>query len=310
MYNYKGIFYKEEKEKKYYEGGAHFRYSELVSELNKLKERNNDNENIQMNSSRDSKEIIFLSNNYQNVLREVQKSKSIINKQKKMKLNLLTINNNDTRNKNVLDINQSSKLILKTEKNDENRQNSQKNKLLGLVTKNMKMLPLKANLNNKGNNLIENNYNLKTLANNGYKRDIYKNISLYVNHNKEMKNNLPIIKDFHHNNFSNKNIFKLNKNNSKFEPKVETSKYNLFLKSKVLSPLKNIQSNRENKILSVEFCESKYDKNTIDAVSTNKNKFYLSKGKLSKLFKEELNKQKNKPNINIINFTNNKKKDI
>ena len=39
MYNYKGIFYKEEKEKKYYEGGAHFSYSELVYELNKLIKR-------------------------------------------------------------------------------------------------------------------------------------------------------------------------------------------------------------------------------------------------------------------------------
>ena len=36
MYNYKGIFYKEEKEKKYYEGGAHFKYSELFFELNYL----------------------------------------------------------------------------------------------------------------------------------------------------------------------------------------------------------------------------------------------------------------------------------
>ena len=33
MINYKGIFYNDEKEKKYYEFGAHFKYKELVFEL-------------------------------------------------------------------------------------------------------------------------------------------------------------------------------------------------------------------------------------------------------------------------------------
>ena len=88
MYNYKGIFYKEEKEKKYYEGGAHFSYTELVFELNKLiKEKNKD---ADMNSSRDSKETIFLASNYQDLFRETQKTKNLTNIQKKMKLNFLT----------------------------------------------------------------------------------------------------------------------------------------------------------------------------------------------------------------------------
>ena len=312
MYNYKGIFYKEEKQKKYYEGGAHFSYSELVYELNKLiKERNKD---VELNSSKDSKEIIFISSNYKDIFRETQKSKSIINKQKKINLNLLTLNNNEVHNKNGLYTNKSNKLILNTEKNMENRQNSQKNKLLALVSKKMKMSPIKTNPNNnKGINSLEKNYNLKTLVNNGYKLDLNKNISLYINHNKIMKNNnLPIIKDIHHNNFSNRNIFKSNKNNLfnlKFNSKIETSKFNLFLKNKILSPLKNIQSNRENKILSVDFSESKYSKNTIDAVTSNKNKFFFNKGGLSKLIKDEIIKQKNKPNINI-NFMKHKNNEI
>ena len=308
MYNYKGIFYKEEKEKRYYEGGAHFSYSELVFELNKLiKERNKDND---MNSSKDSKETIFLSSNYQNyqnIFREVQKTKSLTNKQNKMKLNLLTINNNNIQGKKIIDINKDSKLILNTEKNNENRQNSQK---LILASKNMKISPLKTNPNNKGINSIEKNYNMKTLGNRVHNRDIYKNITLYINNKEKKNNNLPIITNFHYNNFSNKNIFKSRQNNLfnlKFDSKVETSKYNLFLKNKILSPLKNIQSNRENKLFSVDFSESKYNKNTIDTITSNKNRFYLSKGKLTKYIKDEIYKQKNKLNINIINLIKNKK---
>ena len=306
MYNYKGIFYKEEKEKKYYEGGAHFSYSELVFELNKLiKEKNKD---ADMNSSRESKETIFLASNYQDLFRETQKTKNLTNIQKKMKLNFLTINNNNIQRKKILNINKDSKLILNTEKNNENRQSSQK---MILASKNMKISPLKTNpKNNKKMNSIEKNYNIKTLGNKAHNRDIYKNITLYINNKEKKNNNLPIITNFHYNNFSNKNIFKSRQNNLfnlKFDSKVETSKYNLFLKNKILSPLKNIQSNRENKLFSVDFSESKYNKNTIDTVTSNKNRFYLSKGKLTKYIKDEIYKQKNKLNINIINLIKKKK---
>ena len=306
MYNYKGIFYKEEKEKKYYEGGAHFSYSELVFELNKLiKEKNKD---ADMNSSRESKETIFLASNYQDLFRETQKTKNLTNIQRKMKLNFLTINNNNIQRKKILNINKDSKLILNTEKNNENRQNSQK---MILASKNMKISPLKTNPNNnKKMNSIEKNYNIKTLENKANNRNIYKNITLYINNKEKKNNNLPIITNFHYNNFSNKNIFKSRQNNLfnlKFDSKVETSKYNLFLKNKILSPLKNIQSNRENKLFSVDFSESKYNKNTIDTITSNKNRFYLSKGKLTKYIKDEIYKQKNKLNINIINLIKNKK---
>jgi hypothetical protein len=306
MYNYKGIFYKEEKEKKYYEGGAHFSYSELVFELNKLiKEKNKD---ADMNSSRESKETIFLASNYQDLFRETQKTKNLTNIQKKMKLNFLTINNNNIQRKKILNINKDSKLILNTEKNNENRQNSQK---MILASKNMKISPLKTSPNNnKKMNSIEKNYNIKTLENKANNRNIYKNITLYINNKEKKNNNLPIITNFHYNNFSNKNIFKSRQNNLfnlKFDSKVETSKYNLFLKNKILSPLKNIQSNRENKLFSVDFSESKYNKNTIDTITSNKNRFYLSKGKLTKYIKDEIYKQKNKLNINIINLIKNKK---
>ena len=303
---YKGIFYNNKTTHRYYEGGAHFSYSELVFELNKLiKEKNKD---ADMNSSRESKETIFLASNYQDLFRETQKTKNLTNIQKKMKLNFLTINNNNIQRKKILNINKDSKLILNTEKNNENRQNSQK---MILASKNMKISPLKTNPNNnKKMNSIEKNYNIKTLENKANNRNIYKNITLYINNKEKKNNNLPIITNFHYNNFSNKNIFKSRQNNLfnlKFDSKVETSKYNLFLKNKILSPLKNIQSNRENKLFSVDFSESKYNKNTIDTITSNKNRFYLSKGKLTKYIKDEIYKQKNKLNINIINLIKNKK---
>ena len=83
MYNYKGIFYCDEKEKQYYEGGAHFKYSDLVHVLNKLiKERNKETE---INSSKDSKENIIIFSNQNNIFREGRK----MNNQKKLNLNFL-----------------------------------------------------------------------------------------------------------------------------------------------------------------------------------------------------------------------------
>ena len=37
MNNYKGLFYNEKTKKLYYEGGAHFKYKDLVKELEAIK---------------------------------------------------------------------------------------------------------------------------------------------------------------------------------------------------------------------------------------------------------------------------------
>ena len=295
MYNYKGIFYESEKEKQYYEGGAHFKYADLVCELNKLiKERNKETE---INSSKDSKENLIIFSNRNNIFRDGRKT----NNQKKINLNFLTINTNGFLNENKLNANKSNKLIMKIEKNNENKI---KSKILKLNSKNMKISPLKTNpnQNKKIFSIDKKSYNLKTLENKDYKRDIYKNISIYINNRKERKNNnLPIIKDFHNNIFS-------NRNNLYLDTKIDMSKYNLFLKNKVFSPLKNIKSNREkHNILSFDFYEIKNNKNYNDmknTVTSHNNKINLSKGRLTKYVK---NKMKNELNINIINLIKNKK---
>jgi len=84
MINYKGIFYNDEKEKKYYEFGAHFKYKELVFELNKLiKEKET------TNSSKQSKENILIFVDKKNIFRVGKKSKSLLKRQKEMNLNFL-----------------------------------------------------------------------------------------------------------------------------------------------------------------------------------------------------------------------------
>ena len=94
MLNYKGIFYKEEKEKKYYEGGAHFKYSDLVRILLALiKEENKNSESKESKISNDSKlNLISSTNKIENIKNEENE------KEKKINSNLLTINNNPTKN--------------------------------------------------------------------------------------------------------------------------------------------------------------------------------------------------------------------
>ena len=105
MINYKGIFYNDKKEKKYYEFGAHFKYKELVFELNKLiKEKET------TNSSKQSKENILIFVDNKNIFRVGKKSKSLLKRQKEMNLNFLTMNSNTNPRRNRFIINKSSKI--------------------------------------------------------------------------------------------------------------------------------------------------------------------------------------------------------
>ena len=45
MNNYKGLFYNEDPQKHYYEGGAHFKYKHLVKALKELKAKREEEEN-------------------------------------------------------------------------------------------------------------------------------------------------------------------------------------------------------------------------------------------------------------------------
>lgn len=102
MEEYKGIYYGDEVEQKYYEGGAHFKYSKLYKILEKLAKERNIKEkkkewshiNKSNNQNKSSKKYIKKTRNYQNYLDNI-------------KLSFKTIGNNytlkkDKYHKNIL----------------------------------------------------------------------------------------------------------------------------------------------------------------------------------------------------------------
>jgi hypothetical protein len=330
MINYKGIFYREEKEKKFYEGGAHFKYSDLVNALIDLIKEQNQNLELEI-SKNSSKNAISPNNKNINIHNEEKKIKNS-SKEKNNNSNLLTINNHPI--KNNIKIITTHKYILNTEKNDI-KENAKKKRLIELLNINSKISPFKNNHNNYkkvltiGNNSINKNYkrkSLNTIGNNDNLHDSNNYLSIVINNNSKIKkmkinNNLPLIQSSYLNNITNKNMFDNNnivkndiKNNiinlkhiSKINlNKTKISKDNLFLKNKMFSPDKNLNFKRNNAfskdISEINKNQKKYD--TIN-ILTKKNRNFIG-GKLSK-YLNNMNKQKKNLNIKLLNFEYNKK---
>ena len=244
MINYKGIFYHKEKEKHFYEGGAHFKYSDLVNRINQLiKEKN------QFESSEDSS----ITSNKINI-NELSKLNS---QEKKINSNLLTINTQKNNNNIML---MNSKNILNTEQSLEA---NKKNKLFKLLDYNVKVSPFKNKINNNKQlycyNSIDKN-NKKSLKNSALNENL--NESNDIDRKSKYKNNLPPIQSSHFKNIpSNKNILEKNneindnsnhKINLKQIPKININKIkimkeNLLAKNKYLSPFHNINVNNNKK---------------------------------------------------------------
>ena len=246
MINYKGIFYHKEKEKHFYEGGAHFKYSDLVNRINQLIK-----EKSQFVSSEDSS----ITSNKINK-NELSKLNS---QEKKINSNLLTINTQKNNNNIML---MNSKNILNTEQSLEA---NKKNKLFKLLDYNVKVSPFKNKINNNNKlycyNSIDKN-NKKSLKNSAFNDNL--NESNDNDKKSKYKNNLPPIQSSYFKKApSNKNIFEKNNetndnnnnNNHKINlkqipkfniNKVKVMKENLLLKNKILSPFHNINSNRKN----------------------------------------------------------------
>jgi hypothetical protein len=245
MINYKGIFYHKEKEKHFYEGGAHFKYSDLVNRINQLiKEKN------KFESSEDSS---IISNKINK--NEVSKMNS---QEKKTNSNLLTINTQKNTN-NIKLVNNKNILT------EQNIEPNKKNKLINLIDYNIKVSPFKNKLNNNNKkyycyNSIDKN-NKKSLKNSVFNDNL--NESNDNDKKSKYKNNLPPIQSSYFKKApSNKNIFEKNNetndnnnNNHKINlkqipkfniNKVKVMKENLLLKNKILSPFHNINSNRKN----------------------------------------------------------------
>ena len=234
--DFKGIYYKNKKPIKYYEGGAHFKYSDLVDALTKLENsKNNKNHSLQKN-------IKIKNDTY----------RLKIFGGKKINTNLLTLN----KNKDIYHYREHLSTDKYLNRKEREREKERKKRIMELINFNVKVSPFKNSLimNKKYycNNSLNNNYKTKLKKSFGEssnnKTQIVKDTYLKTQANQEKKDNyeLPIIKSIY--NFNNKSLEKMKMRSNKtkldlkFIPrsklafnKTKNSKENLFHNNKLFS---------------------------------------------------------------------------
>ena len=234
--DFKGIYYKNKKPIKYYEGGAHFKYSDLVDALTKLENsKNNKIHSLQKNSK---------------IKNETHRLK--IFGGKKINTNLLTLN----KNKDIYHYREHLSTDKYLNRKEREREKERKKRIMELINFNVKVSPFKNSLimNKKYycNNSLNNNYKTKLKKSFGEssnnKSQIVKDTYLKTQANQEKKDNyeLPIIKSIY--NFNNKSLEKMKMRSNKtkldlkFIPrsklafnKTKNSKENLFHNNKLFS---------------------------------------------------------------------------
>ena len=308
MLNYKGMFYKEEKEKKFYEGGAHFKYSLLVRALLELQNQMKSNSET-INSNSEKSDSVFDTNS----IHRIKDNDNIINKDVNINQYILTLNNRKDKTFH-------NKGSLSTEKNL--REKDKKKKFLDLLNLNLKIFPIKNNSNSKRKNYMDSldkNYRIKSIKQIGVNNNDNNNLSnrtnnylkTQINHKKQEYNyDLPLIQSYYFNNLANKSILEKNKDNNKvnnlkisiFSPmKLKLSKNNkVFPKNPIVSPKKQIYLG--NSLLN-EFETNKNSKNfdTIE-MSTINNRHYFEK--IKKMLNSNKSKQKRINNIDLMLYNN------
>ena len=234
--DFKGIYYKNKKPIKYYEGGAHFKYSDLVDALTKLENsKNNKIHSLQKNSK---------------IKNETHRLK--IFGGKKINTNLLTLN----KNKDIYHYREHLSTDKYLNRKEREREKERKKRIMELINFNVKVSPFKNSLimNKKYycNNSLNNNYKTKLKKSFGEssnnKTQIVKDTYLKTQANQEKKDNyeLPVIKSIY--NFNNKSLEKMKMRSNKtkldlkFIPrsklafnKTKNSKENLFHNNKLFS---------------------------------------------------------------------------
>ena len=233
--DFKGIYYKNKKPIKYYEGGAHFKYSDLVDALTKLENsKNNKIHSLQKNSK---------------IKNETHRLK--IFGGKKINTNLLTLN----KNKDIYHYREHLSTDKYLNRKEREREKERKKRIMELINFNVKVSPFKNSLimnkkyycnNSLNNNKIKLKKSFGDSSNN--KTQIVKDTYLKTQANQEKKDNyeLPIIKSIY--NFNNKSLEKMKMRSNKtkldlkFIPrsklafnKTKNSKENLFHNNKLFS---------------------------------------------------------------------------
>ena len=291
MLNYKGLFFNKSKEKKYYEGGAHFKYSDLVSALVELqKDDKNNQETINSKKEEDNcHNNLIIDNNIKNI------------KKINVNSNLMTINSN----KNSI----SNRSPLRTDKNID-KEKSKKKRIIELYNLNVKMSSIINDNNRKYfcNNSKNKSNKINSLKNLVNDNNINSNrTNYYINsqiNNGKKEDELPLIQSSYFNKiYNNKNNFGQNSNiNNKYSFKLTSLKKTrifkdkLLLKNKILSP--NRDSKSGNKFLKKILDTYKYS-NNLDTIEIYSKK---SKYNFEKLTKYLNNKKKNHKTINNINL--------
>ena len=283
MNNYKGIFYNQETEKKYYEGGAHFKYSDLVRELEKLIEETQKNNKVNYLVNSNSQKSVIKS--------EGNKFKEIMPKENKLD-KLLTLNNY----KDIIIYNNKN---IKAKENSISKQILKKLNLLELIEKNFKLSPIKNSFYyNKyfycKNSIDDNFHKNRTvkIPNNISKTN--NNLKLVTN--KQIINNnnkLPLIESSYFKKFDKKDSLYLNKDNKNnfnlnmnYISKLNQYKSNFKKENKIFTPKRNINIvSDKNSIFSFKSSNIYKNKKNFDTIETlsNRKRIYTL-GKIGKYF--------------------------
>ena len=288
MEEYKGIYYGDESERKFFEGGAHFQYIKLYKVLDKIaKERN---------AKEKEKELfIHTKNNLSNSLnKQIIKDKRTRNilsylDSNKISYNTISMNTNNNKNDSFNYLQQTYSSLKKT---------GTKNKI-----KNNSSLPIQKKIvtsRNKESNLI-----FKGRPNTFLSDEMQKILFSRKNHlisssmeqkikNKNKfimppnnKRSLPELNNKINNYFEKKNLIKINRSNNNFSN--TSSRYNNTVNC-IQSNISYLGVNRMG--LKTERFYTLGEPNEIEEISEN----------LTEIID---NKNKSQNNLNIINYTNN-----
>ena len=298
MINYKGLFYKEDSKKPNYEGGAHFKYKDLVRALEDLKIKRDEEENDKQYHSRSKSQDYF------------QEKDNLKSLQYKEKAKLATIDSNnyvfdspikDNKNNNyydqllsidkiklsqkrrikLKDINSNLKLkeneenVLFTENNRYNSidiQNKLRNKSLDVKLFNEKnnyknkILLTEGKYNNNNKNLL----NLKTLSNQNPKYS--KNLSTITS--------LPKIESLYFNHISNKNLYYNGSNSNMATNSTNKGSDHIDLKNKLEKDIQQKLKLADFNFFSLKKKLPQINGQSMSIINNNKTNKFLDKNKI------------------------------
>ena len=216
MLNYKGLFYNDQKQKHFYEGGAHFKYKHLVKVLEELKEKQDEKENEEKthnkNKSLDYNQNELINDNRHNILGSPNKEKNSDYIEQLLNLNSVKNSKKSTiKLKEIKSVDRKKDIVLNTENNRYNNELNIRNNSLELN----KNLNIKSNTNDYKNLILltENKNNSKNKESKlKINIDSYSNTKSYKNLQNMIS--LPKIESSYFNSLSKKNIIENSNSNT------------------------------------------------------------------------------------------------